>query len=258
MGHDNIYEMAQGFPGMAGIWPRTLVMGRPPVIAPYMVFLFFMTMVLFILILVSAAGKAFISLGVPSEFVIMMLIGSLAGSMVNVPLRTITTEVDRVRLQPGILGALYPIPSVEKVVQDTRISVNLGGAVVPVLMCLYLVFQIPGALVGFAGATAMVTIVCKGLARQIPGLGISIPVLIPPLAAGISAYVMTELMAYPMATAAAIAYVSGVLGVLIGADLLNLGRIRTLGAPMVSIGGAGTFDGIFLTGILSVILFPAA
>ena len=33
----------------------------------------------------------------------------------------------------------------------------------------------------------------------------------------------------------------------IGADLLNLGKVQGLGAPIVSIGGAGTFDGIFLT-----------
>ena len=243
---------------MAGIWPRALTMGRPPVIAPYMVFLFFMTMLLFIMVLVSAAGQAFISLGVPPQVVMLMLMGSLGGSMVNIPLRTITSEVERVTFQPGILGALYPSPSVEKVVQDTRISINLGGAVVPVLMCLYLASLLPEASIGFIMATVMVTIVCRSLARPIPGLGISIPVLIPPLVAGISAYIVTQLLAYPMATAAAVAYVSGVLGVLIGADLLNLGRIRTLGAPMVSIGGAGTFDGIFLTGILSVILFPAA
>ncbi len=31
-------------------------------------------------------------------------------------------------------------------------------------------------------------------------------------------------------------------------DLANLGRIRQLDAPIVSIGGAGTFDGIFVTG----------
>jgi uncharacterized membrane protein len=222
-----------------------------------MIFLFFMTMILFIMILVSAAGKAFISLGVPSEIVMFVLLGSLAGSMVNVPIRTITSEVERVTFQPGVLGALYPTPSVEKVVQEIRISVNIGGAVVPVLMCLYLVVHLPEALVGFFVATLMVTVVCRSLARPIPGLGISIPVLIPPIVAGISAYIVTQLLVLTLPTAAAIAYVSGVLGVLIGADLLNLGRIRTLGAPMVSIGGAGTFDGIFLTGILSVILFPA-
>jgi uncharacterized membrane protein len=44
------------------------------------------------------------------------------------------------------------------------------------------------------------------------------------------------------------------LGTLIGADLLNLGKIQGLGAPVASIGGAGTFDGIFMTAVLAVLL----
>ncbi len=51
-----------------------------------------------------------------------------------------------------------------------------------------------------------------------------------------------------------IAYISGVLGTLIGADLTNIGKIGSLGTPYASIGGAGTFDGIFLSGILAVLL----
>ena len=54
--------------------------------------------------------------------------------------------------------------------------------------------------------------------------------------------------------APAVAYISGSLGTLIGADLLNLGKVQGLGAPIVSIGGAGTFDGVFLTGIVAVLL----
>jgi len=50
---------------------------------------------------------------------------------------------------------------------------------------------------------------------------------------------------------AAVAYI---LGTLIGADLLNLGKVQGLGAPVASIGGAGTFDGVFLTGIIAVLL----
>jgi uncharacterized membrane protein len=42
--------------------------------------------------------------------------------------------------------------------------------------------------------------------------------------------------------------------VLIGADLLNLRKLQGLGAPIVSIGGAGTFDGIFVTGLMAVLL----
>ena len=51
-----------------------------------------------------------------------------------------------------------------------------------------------------------------------------------------------------------IAYTSGTLGTLIGADLLNSTGSRDLGAPMVSIGGAGTFDGIFLAGVIAAFL----
>ena len=51
-----------------------------------------------------------------------------------------------------------------------------------------------------------------------------------------------------------IAYASGTLGTILGADLLNLHRIRELGAPLVSIGGAGTFDGVFLSGLIAAFL----
>ena len=44
------------------------------------------------------------------------------------------------------------------------------------------------------------------------------------------------------------------LGALIGVDILNLPRIRELGAPVVSIGGAGTFDGIFPSGIIAAFI----
>jgi hypothetical protein len=36
--------------------------------------------------------------------------------------------------------------------------------------------------------------------------------------------------------------------------VLVRGRIRAVNAPLVSIGGAGTCDGIFLTGILALLL----
>jgi len=53
---------------------------------------------------------------------------------------------------------------------------------------------------------------------------------------------------------AAVAYVAGTFGHLVGADILNMPRVRSLQAPMVSIGGAGTFDGVFLAGLVTVLL----
>jgi uncharacterized membrane protein len=53
-----------------------------------------------------------------------------------------------------------------------------------------------------------------------------------------------------------VAFVAGVLGPLIGADLLHLDDIASLGTGMASIGGAGTFDGIVISGLAAVLLTP--
>jgi uncharacterized membrane protein len=88
-------------------------------------------------------------------------------------------------------------------------------------------------------------------ARPIPGVGIATPMFIPPIVAAIVGSLLSGGLPHH---ASAIAYISGVLGTLIGADLMNLRRLSELGAPVASIGGAGTFDGIFLTGIVAVLL----
>jgi uncharacterized membrane protein len=88
------------------------------------------------------------------------------------------------------------------------------------------------------------------MAYPVRGVGISVPIFIPPLVAALAAVVLSRRQAAPLA------YIAGCLGTLIGADLLNLGSIQGLGAPIASIGGAGTFDGVFLTGIIAVLLAP--
>jgi hypothetical protein len=69
----------------------------------------------------------------------------------------------------------------------------------------------------------------------------------------ISADVGPPLLAPSRRFAAPIAYIGGSLGVLMGADLLNLGRLRSLGAPAASIGG-GTSDDIFLIEVIAAVL----
>jgi uncharacterized membrane protein len=82
----------------------------------------------------------------------------------------------------------------------------------------------------------------------VPGVGIALPVLVPAVTTAIVALLLSRQRAAPLA------YISGSIGTLIGADLLNLDKLQGLGAPIASIGGAGTFDGIFLTGILAVLI----
>lgn len=74
----------------------------------------------------------------------------------------------------------------------------------------------------------------------------------PPFVAALSAAASALLLDRPRAPRTA--FVAGTMGTLIGADLLNLDRLNTMGAPVASIGGAGTFDGVFITGITAVLL----
>lgn len=89
-------------------------------------------------------------------------------------------------------------------------------------------------------AVAVVAVAVHAMAHPVRGIGFSVPIFIPPLVAAVSAMLLAR------RAAPSIAHVAGSLGTLFGADLLNLGRIQGLGAPVASIGGAGTFDGVFL------------
>jgi uncharacterized membrane protein len=86
------------------------------------------------------------------------------------------------------------------------------------------------------------------LAQPIPGVGIALPPILPSVATALIALVLDR------RAAPSTAFIAGTLGTLVGADLLNLGRIQDLGAPVASIGGAGTFDGVFTIGIIAVLL----
>lgn len=143
-------------------------------------------------------------------------------------------------------GMRYAVPYVVQW-PGTVLAVNVGGAVIPTIMSAYLLLKYN--LWGHAAiAVVVVAIACYALAEPIPGLGIAMPVLVPTLVACIVALILSRIHA------AQLAYIGGSLGTLIGADVFNLGKISGLGAPVASIGGAGTFDGIFLVGILAVLL----
>jgi uncharacterized membrane protein len=97
-------------------------------------------------------------------------------------------------------------------------------------------------------AIGIVTAASYAASRPVAGIGIGMPILIAPLISAITAIIINP------EQSAALAYIGGVLGVLIGADILRLKDVRHMGTPIASIGGAGTFDGIFITGVVAVLL----
>jgi uncharacterized membrane protein len=213
--------------------------------------LFFAILVgIFILVLaliqLGILRYAYMRLGVGSRTAFLLLFGSLFGSYFNIPIWHLPTETVTVGREIDFFGMHYMAPAVVQW-PGTVVAVNIGGALIPSLMSLYLVARhrlwIKGAL-----ATAGVAAVCHWLATPVPGVGIAVPIFAPVAVTAIVALLLAR------ADAAPLAYISGSLGTLIGADLLNLDKINGLGAPVASIGGAGTFDGVFLTGILAVLL----
>src|SRR5262245_17457754 len=212
-----------------------------PVSLPFFYFLVGIFLVVVVLIQVQVLRYAYARLGISSGVALLLLLGSLAGSYINIPVAQLPEKEFISGQEISVFGATYVVP----VVVDwpgTIIAVNVGGAVIPTLLSLYLLAR---NRIWFTGliATAIVAAVCHMVARPVPGVGIAIPMFVPVLAAVVSALVLAR------QGAAAVGYVGGCLGVLIGADLLNLDKVQGLGAPVASIGGAGTFDGVFLTGI---------
>ncbi len=130
--------------------------------------------------------------------------------------------------------------------RERILAVNVGGAVLPGLLSLYLLFKVPG--VQALLALAVTTTTAYLLSRPVKGIGVVMPAFVPPVIAAITAVIISR------DHAPQLAYLSGVLGTLIGADILRLSQIRRTGAPFLSIGGAGVFDGIYLVGIVSVLL----
>lgn len=186
-------------------------------------------------------------LGLSPSSALTLLLVSVTGSLINLPLFKIDAErAANPPIPPPLLRLLrHRMPAFTG---QTTIAMNVGGCMVPIVFSLYLMLNNPLPLVDVVSAIAIVTGISYFSSRPIPGLGIGMPILVAPLMAAAVALLINPEMSAPLA------YICGTLGVLIGADLLRLKDIRQMGTPVAAIGGAGTFDGIFITGIVAVIL----
>jgi len=201
---------------------------------------------LIILIQLRILRYAYMKLGVGPGMALALLFGSLIGSYFNIPVTVLPGKTVQTGEIVDFYGMRYVVPYVTAW-PGTVLAVNVGGAVIPTLMStnLVLCYQL---WIKAAIAVAVIAIVIHASATPVHGVGIAVPVFAPVVATAILAFLLSREYAAPLA------YIGGSMGTLIGADLMNLDKIGNLGAPVASIGGAGTFDGIFLTGILAVLL----
>jgi uncharacterized membrane protein len=201
---------------------------------------------LIILIQLRILRYAYMRLGIGPGAALLVLFGSLIGSYFNIPITILPGHPVRTGEIVDFFGMRYVVPVVTAF-PGTVLAINVGGAVIPTLMSTYLVLRYQLWLKA-AIAVVVIAIVIHTMATPVHGVGIAVPVFVPVVITAILAFLLSREYAAPLA------YIGGSMGTLIGADLLNLDKIGGLGAPVASIGGAGTFDGIFLTGILAVLL----
>lgn len=221
-----------------------------PLAWPFLLALFVLFLVVVALIELRILRYAYERMGVNPRYVMLVLLLSLLGSHVNIPVAELPPEEIVSNRIVESYGVRYVVPAVEHWPR-TIIAVNVGGALIPTLLSIYLVIQNRLYVRGLI-AVAVVAGAVHLLAKPVHGVGITVPTFFPAVVAAIVAMILARWQAPPLA------YVAGSLGTLIGADLLNLDKIQGLGAPVASIGGAGTFDAVFVSGILAVLLAPAS
>jgi len=231
-----------------------------PLVLPHFTVLLFFAIVMYPIFFFSLGSVFTYGLGLSSAVSAVIIWFSLLGSSVNFPLKEIVSNESVIFLREvSFFGFKWVIPNFAGR-RRTIIAINLGGAIVPLLVSSYLLifavlFHEVSPVITYAKIFVVTTVVIlftNKFSRIIPGFGIAVPALIPPLISALVTMSIFDLFA--PSNPSIIAYISGTLGTIIGADLLNLSKISKTNAPLVSIGGAGTFDGIYITGIMSVAL----
>lgn len=223
----------------------------------FLFWIYFFILSIFSMYYVFMIPLAFSRLGIHPFLAMTLFWLSLLGSFINIPVAKLKNKVPMVRDSfVNFWGIKYRVPYVKYA--HTTLAINVGGAMVPVLVSSLIVWQLITrhffvlllkSLIGIS----ITTLIAFIFAKPVKGVGIALPAFLPPIVAalmGIFLGISSPLQQAPVI----IAYLSGTLGTLIGADLLHLKDIENLGAPVASIGGAGTFDGIFLSGIIAVLL----
>ncbi|RMF21660.1 MAG: DUF1614 domain-containing protein [Cyanobacteria bacterium J083] len=217
---------------------------------PVSLFLFLLFLFLFPFIWIAVAldvvEVAVAKLGFSPDVAFLLFAAVLVGSTINIPLYEVESDAPVLPdFQAMWLQQFWGIP-LQKIRQKTVIALNIGGGLIPVLLAIYeFTRSDPFAILA---VTAIVTIVSYYSAQVVPGIGIQMNALISPLTAAISAMLIAPSLA------SSVAFAGGILGTVIGADLLHLKEIERMGAGIMSIGGAGVFDGIAMCGLFALLL----
>ncbi len=217
----------------------------PPLILPFFLVLIILPFLVILFVLTTpTVFQIVFNLTYDQAMLIFLFI--IIGSFVNIPVYEKEGKIVVVRRT--FFGLFYYTVTRRKKI---TIAVNIGGCIIPAILALRLLLEIPPI------PWFLVFLVCSAViyhyARPVPNMGIAVPMFIPPAISALTSYLVVLSLKMPLILTPKIAFSAGVLSSLFGADILHLKDVEKIGSGVVSIGGAGTFDGIFLTGIFSVV-----
>ena len=190
----------------------------------------------------AAAAK----LGFAPNVALLLLLAVIIGGTINIPLYRVETPTDLLDDFVALYQRQFWGIPLFQTKRTTVVALNVGGGLIPTLLALYQFHQVNP--LSIILVTAIVTTVSYFAAHVTPGIGIQMNPLLAPLTAALSALLIAS------GQAPAVAFAGGVLGTLIGADLLHLNDIASMSAGVLSIGGAGVFDGVALCGLFALLL----
>jgi uncharacterized membrane protein len=219
---------------------------------PLCLLVFLVLLILMPFLFAELMAASLVKLHLSTSTAMLVVLGIFICSVVNIPVKRIEHFQSVIQHPLGVFGLDRMWPGMSRVSHETIIAVNVGGCVIPAGLAIYELLAMgaggAGALLPVAVASVVNIIVCYRVARLVPGVGIVIPGLVPAIGAAVLALILAPHDAAP------VAFVAGVAGPLIGADLLHLREIERSATGTASIGGAGTFDGIVLSGIIAAYL----
>jgi len=150
--------------------------------------LILISLVVFVFVFMTEA--AFQGIGFTPLQVIVILAVTLLGSAINIPLLHISSWEDIVTVKEvQFFWITYRIPTVAPEQITTLVAVNLGGAIIPVFVSVYLLGQHISLLPQSLGAL-VTSIIVHLVARKVPGVGIATPAFIPPIGGALTAYLI--------------------------------------------------------------------
>ena len=133
------------------------------------------------------------------------------------------------------------------------IGINVGGALLPIFISIYLMIKNRIVWRVFLGIIIVAYVTYNFTYVSSSGIVSPFPLwLLPPITASLYSIVAAI---KSKKKAASLAYSSGTIGVLIGADILHLKELLSMPpSGMAVIGGASILDMVFLTGIIAVLI----